>query len=304
MDIEYFKKVTLASLTAMLILMLLMAMLPFAVAHSGDKMYAPPLTVAVTIDGIWSAGEWDDAPQYTMIGNRTSYIRAKFNSTHLLVLIDSPWDTTNATLYWHENLWLAFDTAHDGGWSAPLSDDYLFHGQSDTTGGGWGMGWQGNGTAWNYTYLGWDGTIKLVQSGDGSNTTDLQPSPNSATPHKISEMMIPLIFVGYSGSTVGFYAQVDDDSTDPDQYGWLPATAYSEWPPTAGGSPGWPGGWGSAPCPVPSAWGDLVLSTPPVGGTWIPVDKLALLAPYIGLTLMIIVAIAGTATFFKYRKKQ
>ena len=42
---------------------------------------------------------------------------------------------------------------------------------------------------------------------------------------------------------------------------------------------------------------------PPVGGVWIPVDKLALLAPYIGLASTIILAVAATAIFFKYRKK-
>jgi pimeloyl-ACP methyl ester carboxylesterase len=41
-----------------------------------------------------------------------------------------------------------------------------------------------------------------------------------------------------------------------------------------------------------------------VGGIWIPVDKSALLAPYIGLASTIILAIAVTALFFKYRKKQ
>ena len=288
----------------LLILMLLMAMLPFAFAHSGDRINAPQLTVAVTIDGNWSTGEWADAPQYTMIGNQTSYIRAKYNSTHLLVIIDSPWDTTNATYFWHENFWLAFDTAHDGG-GAPKNDDNLVSGQSDNTDGGLGTGWVGNGTGWTPKYIGGIGTIKLVQSGDWSNTTGMQPSPNSATPHRISEMMVPLALIGSPGSTVGFYAQVDDESSKP---GWpsgdptANATAYSEWPPTAGGSPEWPG-YGSGPCPAPNAWGNLVLVTP-VGGIWISVHKLGLLVPYISLTLTIILAIAVTATFFKYRKKQ
>jgi parallel beta-helix repeat protein len=41
-----------------------------------------------------------------------------------------------------------------------------------------------------------------------------------------------------------------------------------------------------------------------VGGIWIPVDKLALLAPYIGLASTIILAIAVTAVFVKYKKKR
>lgn len=42
----------------------------------------------------------------------------------------------------------------------------------------------------------------------------------------------------------------------------------------------------------------------PVGGIWIPVDKLSLLAPYIVLAAAIILAIAVTAVFFKHGKKQ
>jgi len=39
--------------------------------------------------------------------------------------------------------------------------------------------------------------------------------------------------------------------------------------------------------------------TPPVGGVWVPVDKLGLLAPYIGLASTIIVATAATAIYAK-----
>ena len=40
-----------------------------------------------------------------------------------------------------------------------------------------------------------------------------------------------------------------------------------------------------------------------VGGFWIPVDKLALLAPYLALVSTIILAVAATAILFKHRKK-
>jgi len=220
----------------------------------------------------------------------------------LYILIDSPWDTTNSTLYWHENVWLAFDTAHDNGW-APQWDDYLVHATTSWT----SNGWAGNGTAWNQTWLGWAGIVSAAQGGENFGlATPLLPSPNSATPHRVSEMAVPLTLVGSAGSTVGFYAQVDDDSTDPDgpdPPGWLPATAYSEWPPLSGGSPGWPGPWGppSAPCAAPSAWGDLILSVP-VGGTVLTVDKLSLLAPYIALVSMI--AVAGAAAIYFIRRKK
>jgi hypothetical protein len=46
-----------------------------------------------------------------------------------------------------------------------------------------------------------------------------------------------------------------------------------------------------------------VMATVVVGGIWVPVDKLALLAPYIGLVSAIVLAVATTAVFFKHRKK-
>jgi hypothetical protein len=42
----------------------------------------------------------------------------------------------------------------------------------------------------------------------------------------------------------------------------------------------------------------------PVGGIYIPVNKLALLAPYIALAITIIVATVATATFIKHKKRQ
>jgi len=262
MQIHHFRKTTFASLMAtILILTLLMATLPFATADIPSAvMYAPRLTVSVTVDGVWGSGEWADAPQYTMTnstGGNVGYIRAKFNSSHLLVLIDSPWDTTPSTVYYHENVWLAFDTLNDGG-TVPQWDDYLVHPTTQWT----QMGWMGNGTTWSDAWLG--PGFASVQAGENFGWgVPLGTSPNSATPHRITEMAVPLTYVGSAGSTVGFYAQVDDDSTDPDGTGWLPATAYSEWQPGAGGSPGWPGAWGSAPCPNPYCWGNLVLGAPP-----------------------------------------
>ena len=41
-----------------------------------------------------------------------------------------------------------------------------------------------------------------------------------------------------------------------------------------------------------------------VGGIWVPVDKLGLLAPYIALAITIIVATVATATLVKHKKKQ
>jgi len=274
MKVGHFRETTIASLMAtVLILTLLMTTIPFASAYvPGAAMYAPILTVPVIVNGAWGSGEWDEAPQCIMTnstGGNIGYIRAKVNSTHLFVIIDSPWDTTNATAYWHENVWLAFDTLNNGG-GAPQTDDYLAHPTTSWT----GAGWRGNGNGWNTTLM---SGVSAVQAGENFGAVPLGTSPNSATPHRISEMAVPLTYIGSRGSTVGFYVLVDDDSTDPDGTGPQPATAYSEWPSGSGGSPGWPGGTGSAPCPTPSAWGNLLLGlmyAPPltvpvtVNGVW------------------------------------
>ena len=259
MQIELFKKTIASFVATLLTLTLLLATVQFATAYvPGAVMYAPPLTVPVTIDGNWTSGEWDDAPQYTITnstGGNIGYIRAKYSSTHLYVLIDSPWDTTNAIVYNQENVWFAFDTLNDGG-TAPQSDDYLIH-----IGASWiqSYSWNGTGTGWQQMLV---SGVSSVQAGMmPPPVAPLRTSPNDpVTPHRISEIAIPLTYVGSAGSTVGFYVLVDDDSTDPDGTGDQPATAYSEWPPGAGGSPAWPSGSSSAPCPAPNAWGKLRLA--------------------------------------------
>ena len=49
----------------------------------------------------------------------------------------------------------------------------------------------------------------------------------------------------------------------------------------------------------------FTVGTPPtpVGGIWIPVNKLSLLAPYIGLTILLVVAVV-TVVFFKHKKRK
>jgi len=49
---------------------------------------------------------------------------------------------------------------------------------------------------------------------------------------------------------------------------------------------------------------EYTLPSGAVGGLYIPVDKFSLLAPYIALTLTMILAIAVSGAFLKYRKKQ
>jgi hypothetical protein len=294
------KKTHISMIATTLALIIVMSALPFVAAPPGDPMGAPPASIPVTIDGVWSGSEWNDAPQYIMTdptAANVGYIRVKYNSTHLLVIIDSVWDNTGASVYPNENTWIAIDMNHDDG-GAPGWDDFLFHIGATTF-------WQGNTTTWQNT---WVPNTAGIQS-SSSWGPGLVPSPNSGVVHRIDEMAIPLTHVGSPGSTVGFYAMVEDDSTDPDGMGWLPATSYSEWPTNAGGSPGWPGGWGASPCAAPYAWGDLTLETEttpePVGGTAAPIVYTPgpnMLATLLGLTSLI--ALIAVVIFAKRRRKK
>jgi len=247
--------------------MFLMAILPLSTANGGASMMQAPGPGAVpTIDGVWSTGEWDDALEYIAINSTlTSYIRVKWNSSFLYILIDSPWDTTNSSLAPYENTWIAFDTEHNHG-SAPQNDDYLFNVGSVAA-------YYGDGNQW---------TGMTVPSGFNAQSSSsdefgpgVQPSPKNSTPHRIDEFKVPLTYVGQINQTGGFYFIVVDDSSDPDGWGLnLPPTAWVEWPPGAGGDPrGWPGTPYIDPCPTPDNWGHLTfLQRPTAAFTWDPHD--------------------------------
>jgi parallel beta-helix repeat protein len=56
--------------------------------------------------------------------------------------------------------------------------------------------------------------------------------------------------------------------------------------------------------PLMNPWPCQITPPPSVGGIWVPVDKLALLAPYIALASTILAATAATAIYVKHRKKK
>ncbi|MFQ5999158.1 MAG: PKD domain-containing protein [Candidatus Bathyarchaeia archaeon] len=215
---------------------------------------APFSPMIPTIDGIWNPGEWDDANEYEITGlGGTGYVRIKHNNTHLHIIIDSPWDTTNASMSAYENAFIAFDTGHDKSTVGPQPDDYLFNNVFSQ----WNVAWKGNGITWAYFYR-----TEIDYIGMGYTAMrENGPSPKNATMHRIDEFRIPLDFVG--NPTSGFYIIVVDDSSDPDRK-WgpnLPPTAWVEWPTGAGGDPrGWPMGDDYIdPCPTPDKWGYLFL---------------------------------------------
>ena len=62
---------------------------------------------------------------------------------------------------------------------------------------------------------------------------------------------------------------------------------------------------GGLPIPIEKIIDGLIINVPtPVGGIWIPVDKLSLLAPYIALVSTVILAVSTSVAYIKYRKKQ
>lgn len=274
-NMRYLNKMTLDSLIAVfLIVMFMTAMLPLTTADgAAPEILVPPLkTVPLVDDCVWnvSSGEWDDAPEYEISnGVNVSYVRMKHNSTHLFVMIDSPWDTKRAKWFESETTWLAFDTGHDHG-LVPQPDDYLFDTEYSSTGEthGHGVAWRGNGTAgteWApISYIHTDAGY-LAESTSGWHHT-LVPSPHSATPHRFEELRIPLAFIDEIGQTVGFYLMVIDDFYDPDGSGPEPSGSYIEWPAAAGGdSSGWPFPPNYRdPCPPPNNWGHLTLLTNPL----------------------------------------
>jgi len=222
---------------------------------------APFSPTIPTIDGIWSSGEWDDANEYTMNGpGGEGYMLVKWGPSNitgdfLYILIDSPWDTTNATNVAYENAYVAFDTEHDKSTVGPQTDDYMFNdGYSQ-----WSHAWNGSGTIW--TIL-WQTEINYTEMGYLS-TRWSGASPKNVTMHRIEEFRVPLDFIG--DSTRGFYVILIDGSSDPDGWGLnLPPTAWVEWPLGAGGDPrGWPEPPDYIdPCPTPDKWGYLILEPP------------------------------------------
>ncbi|MFQ5999658.1 MAG: PKD domain-containing protein [Candidatus Bathyarchaeia archaeon] len=249
--LKHFKKVSFASLIMIpLIFMFLMAMLPFSTANGAvPEMKAPGPGTIPTIDGIWSSGEWDDALEYSATNSTlTSYVRVKWYGSFLYILIDSPWDTTNSSVYPYDSTWIAFDTLHNHG-SVPQTDDYLLLSSSM-----WAF--TGDGSQWKQMAVP-SGFRFQSSSSDEYGPGALQPSPKNATPHRIDEFRVPLTYVGQINQTGGFYFMVIDDIDDPDGTGPKGSPTYVEWPENSGGSSdGWPPD-GRDPCPTPSDWGHL-----------------------------------------------
>lgn len=131
-------------------------------AHSGDTIYVEQGTSPV-IDGVISAGEWDDAETITFTGYNGVVISCyfKYNGDTLYIAQDTP------EMIGGDHGYLWFDTDNDGG-TAPKTDDfwlskYYFDGwaevESSGTGSDWGswispINWYGihTGDGWSYDH--------------------------------------------------------------------------------------------------------------------------------------------------------
>lgn len=127
-------------------------------AHSGDTLDVRYGT-RPTIDGLISAGEWDDADTVmtTDLPNGPAILFFKENPDTLYMAISIP-DTTYADF---DNATLYFDTLHNAG-TAPQPDDI---GCATHRGGMW-VEFYGTGAGWNnQTPSGWYGALNTTATG-------------------------------------------------------------------------------------------------------------------------------------------
>lgn len=217
-----------------------------------------------TIDGAISAGEWDDANSVTFsTSGGTCTVYFKHNGTALHFAFDVPNRDIDSAVQ------IFVDPDNNDG-TAPQTDDYRFTIQpSGAMGCNYGQN-QGTGSDWSApmtdcdphgTPCGW--------------YADYQESATTWS----AEFELPFAKLGIAvGGTVGI-------------------TFWNGW--GAAGNHYWPTG---ADWLNPSGWGTGHISSygkAPVGGFMVPVDKLGLLAPYIGLASMIIVGTVATIVYVK-----
>jgi len=251
-----------------------------------ESITAPLATVDVTVDGVMSPGEWDDA-QVIVLGDSLwyGYIYFKHNNTFLWLLLDYVNDTDQHPMGW-DNGWCAIDINGDGG-TAPKEDDLLFH-----TGGHCYIGdgpYQITDSQWALLL----GQIETLPDNQANlfalieDTFDYKggwgTSEASATPHVLSELAIPLSIL--EGKTsCGIWAAMQDNSHPPE----YPTNHLLEFPEELGTDPSWwPGpDYPEENIPAPNDWGTLTLGAEsltekpilpePPAGTTPPPPSLAL----------------------------
>jgi hypothetical protein len=150
---------------------------PLAHAQSVD---CPHSGIAVTIDGKWGSGEWDEGaelPLKTWSGYKTGegFVMIKYDESYFYAIVDF---MSVSTASGSDGAGITLDTKNDGGNKAK-SDDYRF----DVDYKGQGSMAQGTGTGFEWGLPLPAGV--LVDASIGS-------SPHSSKNHPIYEFRIPL----------------------------------------------------------------------------------------------------------------
>ncbi len=229
--------------TALFILAILSAQitLGWVYGFSGDQISDPISTNAVTIDGKWTNGnEWSDAVKVDLTFacgtcSGKAYVYTKHDTSCFYFLIDFVSATSlNST---KDGASLTIDSAHDGG-NVPNPDDRRFDSHYPS-GGTMAVGSGSSDFKWGQPL---PAGVHMALS--------VSTSPNSATPHEISEFKISFsAFPNQIVVAVGFAV-----------------TAYAGTQLVV-----WPADFEPS---IPTTWGELILSPTPIPEfqyLWLPV---------------------------------
>jgi hypothetical protein len=193
----------------------------------GSQIADPLISTPVTIDGNWtSVDEWSDAVKVSLTPpagySGTAYLYAKHDASTFYFLIDFVSATTSQGV----GASVSIDSAHDGG-DVTGPDDMRFDSHYPY-GGTMAVGTGGTDFSWGQ---GLPAGVLIASS--------MSISPNSATPHEITEFKIPYSVFPQMQNTIGFAA-----------------AAY-----VSQQLPIWPSPYYRA---TPSTWGELTLSQTPI----------------------------------------
>jgi hypothetical protein len=263
---------TIAMVTA---LMFVFAM-PVGAHYPGAVIQSNWAAVTPNIDGVFGGGEWSDATIVDLQAEDPNneieaYVYFKNDGDYLYALVDVAGDTTEGG----DESTLSFDTGHDAAHTDGHEDTFSWHFTEFDH-------WVWNSTAGEHSpCCHFDPALPLHTGLAGA--IGFGPSPNNAVNHVIYEYRIPLALILASpGDTIGFAM---DGEWDPFLGIYDDGTGLGDqWPFLR---------WGVISI---DEYGDLILATGAtgaiivgVGGEAYAVNTFSLLAPWLGLALVLAV---------------
>jgi len=269
------KVISLLLTTAMVATLTFATAMPVNAHYPGAVIQSKWATTIPTIDGVFSPGEWADAAMVDLqaadpANEIEAYVYFKNDGDYLYALVDVAGDTTEGD----DESTLSFDTGHDIAYTDGHEDTFSWHfDEFDHRVWNSTAGW--NSTGQHVLCCHFNPSLPLhtglaVASGFGT-------SLKSGINHVMYEYRIPLpLILAAPGDTIGFamdgeledFLGIYDGSTEHgDQWPFLRwETIYIY------------------------EYGDLILATvmtPGVGGEAYPVNKVSLMAPWLGLALLL-----------------